>query len=146
MSNKSWYFPVFNMINFKTTFRLVPKLSCVLAHVGRQPQCTAVWVLLFTEISWLKLKILFGIQIECMDLKSVFRFELEHCREPDSNHTLRRKSIGPFAVYSYKSKISILLEINLKSETFTSSWPISFKELWEISNLSTISTFEISQS
>ena len=33
-------------------------------------------------------------------------------------YTLRRKSIGPFAVYSYKSEISILLEMNLKIGKF----------------------------
>ena len=41
--------------------------------------------------------------------------------------TLRRKSIGPFAVYSHKSEISILLEMNLKIGKFVFSSPISFE-------------------
>ena len=37
-----------------------------------------------------------------------------------------RKSIGPFAIYSYKSEIFILLEMNLKIGKFKFSWLISF--------------------
>ena len=35
--------------------------------------------------------------------------------------------IGPFAIYSYKSETSILLEMNLKIGKFVFSSPISFE-------------------
>ena len=42
-------------------------------------------------------------------------------------NTLRRENIGPFAVYSYKLEIFILLEMNLNIKKLIFSRPISFK-------------------